>query len=631
MAEGLLGGILEEENDKSELEPSVAPAAADAFAAALAAIASHQDPGVARKTEEFLTDQSVLLKIQAQHLKEEHQLRLRYLSGQVGESAIRRFGARIRAAIQLAAAALVILVAGGVVTLVYEAFHSRNVVVEPFQAPASTAARGLTGEVAASRVLDELTRLQAANHAHIYERGARSAWSGEVKLAVPETGFSLSEFSRLLKARFGNDTHIDGDLVERDGGGLALTVRGDGVLPKVFTGGAGDFDRLAAQAAEYVYAEALPGTYAYYLVNVSRFDDAIALARQKLPRTADPVERAWLLTSWAIALGITTSPTNPEVESLHRAALQADPEFWWAYHNISSIQLQRGDEEAAWRTQEDFRVAAGGRPGRAPPMAHVIWYGLTQDNAAVLRLIEDDRAVNGSGVWADSSAAGILIAQAQANLHDPAGAELALHTLSADQHNAVVLGVLPHIIRSTLAMDAGHKESATTEFSAIGSMAPASPVVVDLISKGQADWLCSLARVADASGKTAEADSLLRSGRSVDCYRYSGDILDGRNDWAGAQQAYASAVTLASDLPAGYYSWGAALAMHGDLDGAIAKLQAANQRGPHWADPLKVWGDVLVKQGHPQEALAKYDEALKYAPNWKQLKEARDAVAKQRS
>jgi len=347
-------------NEKPEVEAPVAPAGADAFAAALAAIASHQDPRVARKTEEFLTDQSVLLKIQAQHLKEEHQLRLRYLRGQVGESAIRRFGARIRAAIQLAAAALMILVASGVVTLAYEAFHSRNVVVEPFQAPASAAARGLTGEVVASKVLDELTRLQVANHAHIYERGAKSAWSGEVKLAVPETGFSLSEFSRLLKARFGNDTHIDGDLVERDGGGLALTVRGDGVLPKMFTGGAGDFDRLAAQAAEYVYAEALPGTYAYYLVNVSRFDDAIAFARQKLPSTADGVARAWLLTSWAIALGTKTSFSNPEVESLYRASLQADPQFWWAYNNISVVQALRGDEESAWRTQEDFRVAAGG-------------------------------------------------------------------------------------------------------------------------------------------------------------------------------------------------------------------------------------------------------------------------------
>ena len=81
-------------------------------------------------------------------------------------------------------------------------------------------------------------------------------------------------------------------------------------------------------------------------------------------------------------------------------------------------------------------------------------------------------------------------------------------------------------------------------------------------------------------------------------------------------------------MPAGYYSWGAALAKHGDLDGAIAKLKEANQRGPHWADPLKAWGDVLVKQGHPKEALAKYDEALKYAPNWKELKDVHEALAK---
>jgi predicted negative regulator of RcsB-dependent stress response len=44
---------------------------------------------------------------------------------------------------------------------------------------------------------------------------------------------------------------------------------------------------------------------------------------------------------------------------------------------------------------------------------------------------------------------------------------------------------------------------------------------------------------------------------------------------------------------------------------------------------LKAWGDVLAKQGHSKEALAKYGTALKYAPNWKQLKEARQALAKQ--
>jgi hypothetical protein len=38
-----------------------------------------------------------------------------------------------------------------------------------------------------------------------------------------------------------------------------------------------------------------------------------------------------------------------------------------------------------------------------------------------------------------------------------------------------------------------------------------------------------------------------------------------------------------------------------------------------------------VKQDKAKQALAKYDDALKYAPNWKQLKEAREAAAKQKS
>ena len=83
--------------------------------------------------------------------------------------------------------------------------------------------------------------------------------------------------------------------------------------------------------------------------------------------------------------------------------------------------------------------------------------------------------------------------------------------------------------------------------------------------------------------------SVERVGRNVDCYRYSGDILAVRNDWAGAQQAYANAVALAPDLPAGYYSWGVALTRHGDIDGAMVKLKAANQRGPHWLIRSRRW------------------------------------------
>jgi tetratricopeptide (TPR) repeat protein len=88
---------------------------------------------------------------------------------------------------------------------------------------------------------------------------------------------------------------------------------------------------------------------------------------------------------------------------------------------------------------------------------------------------------------------------------------------------------------------------------------------------------------------------------------------------------------LGPNIPSGYYSWGVALAKHGDLAGAKSKLKDANQRGPHWADPLKAWGDVLAKQRRMKEALVKYDEALKYAPNWKQFKEVREAAEKQKT
>jgi Flp pilus assembly protein TadD len=64
---------------------------------------------------------------------------------------------------------------------------------------------------------------------------------------------------------------------------------------------------------------------------------------------------------------------------------------------------------------------------------------------------------------------------------------------------------------------------------------------------------------------------------------------------------------------------------------ASAEATRAATPSPHNGDACKLWGDVLAKQEYTKDALAKYDQALKYAPNWKQLKEAREATAKQKS
>lgn len=75
-------------------------ASANAFAAAVAAKLAGNDAGVARKTEEFLSEQTALLKVQKEHLKDEHAARLHFLQGQAREVDIRRFGLRLRVAFQ---------------------------------------------------------------------------------------------------------------------------------------------------------------------------------------------------------------------------------------------------------------------------------------------------------------------------------------------------------------------------------------------------------------------------------------------------------------------------------------------------------------------------------------------------
>ena len=52
---------------------------------------------------------------------------------------------------------------------------------------------------------------------------------------------------------------------------------------------------------------------------------------------------------------------------------------------------------------------------------------------------------------------------------------------------------------------------------------------------------------------------------------------------------------------------------------AIQKFRQANEKGPHFADPLEGWGEALMEKNQSHLALAKFAEAEKYAPNWGRL------------
>ena len=361
MAEGLLGGLLGGEEDGSAAEAGAeATLTAEAYAAAVAADHAKYDPGVAHATQAFLEEQALLLKAQREELIEQRALRLSHLKSQSREGKLRRFGQRIRNGMQVLTALVFAVIGVGLGVMVYDAFTAHSVVVDTFDTPPALAARGLSGKVVAGGLLDELTRLQAATRANVAKRNLSNAWTGDIKVEVPETGLSLDDIDRMLKARFGHDLHIGGDLVQTDAGGLALTVRGDNLLPKVFTGGAGDLDTLTAQAAEYIYGQAEPALFATYLVNTGRNADAVAFAKAAYATTS-AADRPALLNDWANALGNTGAPPQATLP-LYREALKQKPDNWAAYSNVMNDQSLLGDEEGVWRSGEAMRRAAGGPP-----------------------------------------------------------------------------------------------------------------------------------------------------------------------------------------------------------------------------------------------------------------------------
>jgi tetratricopeptide (TPR) repeat protein len=620
MAEGLLDGVLGGEAEDTPASTEAGPAA---LVAAVAADIANQNPEVAAKTAALFAKQIEVLEIQRKSLETEHD----YFEAEWGP---RLLALRLRTGFQLFLVLFAGVIGIGLAFIIHDAVTSRSVVIDPFEVPPPFAAEGLNGKVVASGLLDVLTKIQAASRTNIERRNLSNAWTNEIFIEVPDTGLSLGQLESMVKTRFGHDQHIGGDLIRTSQGGLALTVRGSGILPKTFSGDAGALDELLIKAGEYLFSQSQPGLWTAYLATNNRDDEAIAFA-QTAYNIVDPSERPAVLNYWSNAIADKGGEgANAQRLPLYREAVRLKPDYWTGHNNIMDALMGLGDEEGAIQAGLQMMRLAGGRPGRAPEDMYENYDQLVWDLPAERASNIADMESHG-GIGTLSPASGpenLAIAQLDIWLHDTEAAALRLQTTPIDATN------MPDVAASTLdrallAEEVGDLKKASGEWDAY-VRDYANPAV----ATSNPQYICYAAVTYERTGQPAKADAALKPFGGftfVDCYRFKGDILDLRGDWSDALEWYAKAVALSPSNPAGYYSWGVALAKHGDLDGAAAKFKVGNQKGPHWADPLKAWGDVLATQGKTKQVLAKYDEALKFAPNWKQLKEARQALAKQKS
>jgi len=589
----------------------------DPAAAAAAIDAARADPTLSAEAADYFRKQARLVDIQTEHLHEQRAVQISHLK-------LRRFSDRLRAATQVFFILAATVAGLGLLIMLNDAFTSKSVVIEAFKAPSVLAGRGLTGDVVASGVLDQLQKLQAATHSASKALNTKSAWSSDIKVEVPQTGVSIGEIDRLLHARFGHDVHVGGDLVQTETGALALTVRGDGVPAKTFEGAAAALDALTTQAAEYIYGRSQPYQFATYLDHNGRDTDALAFLPGAVARAANDDERAQLLNVWGNAYLNSNRPA--QAAEKYRLAMAVKPGNWKAWGNLVSAVEGAQGEEAAWREAHALLAAAAKAPKQDRPELRLLLNvaGVTVDLPLQLAANLEDASRNG-GAGTASSIDGPGIADDYALMHDPASAARAMASSDPDDPTTKAEALL---LQAYDALGRGVAPAAVPPLEAFWKAWQADANMQNTYY----DNPCFLGLAYGLTGRMAQAEAVFkRTGPWSRCVAMHGDALEHAGDLAGAERVWAEGIRIGPDLSPVYLHRGVSELNRGETARAGADLAAASARSPHWADPLKAWGDVLARQGRWKEALTKYDAALKYAPAWAALHEARGAAAKRQS
>jgi tetratricopeptide (TPR) repeat protein len=528
---------------------------------------------------------------------------------------------RLSVGLKLLTGAAGVAIAIALGSMVWSAAHSEGLVVEAFQTPPQDAARGLNGAVLASRVLDRIAYMDARSHSYRASSSYENNWGDDLKVEIAETGVSLSELQRFLRASLGHETRIAGELV-REGDLLTLTVRTTGHEAFTVTGKPDDLDRMIDEAAEKLYGATQAYQFSKYLEYQGRPDEALAVAQQ-LQAAGPRSEQVWAWTQINNLLG-----ARGEFAAARQAgeqAVRADPDNALAWVNFESADYSLGHEEASRRgLQKVVEAVAHGMPGVSEAAR-----GVFPTNDAGLMAIGGDfigaaevtaRAgammdFQGSSHWAPLQEA-MYLAQA----HQPSDSARLRRRAAAEAEDDLVGQVrwnaAPIDARLLELVDREDWAGVRAEGERLRAIGVGKGKAVEQVLSCWVDPITAEARA--RTGDLAGAQALVGT-TPRDCYlavrgRAKVAVVAGRP--AEADAWFREATRQGPNLPLGWSEWGQAKAARGDLAGAIALFHRAEELGPRFADPLKYEGDALVRQGKLKEALRKYAAAADRTPRW---------------
>ncbi|NEX93639.1 hypothetical protein [Caulobacter sp. 17J65-9] len=517
-----------------------------------------------------------------------------------------------------------VTVAAALGAMVWSAAHDESRVVEAFRTPPDFAARGLDGPVLATRVMDRIAAMDAQSQSARASGGYEDGWTQDLKVEIAQTGVSIEDLQRFLRAWLGRQTRISGEAVRAPDGKVALTVRVGGKAGETVTGPEAELDRLITEAAERVYAETQPYQYSKYLEYHGDRAKSLEVAR-KLVVEGAAGEKPW---AWAQVSNLLSLDGDFEGgREAGRRALALEPGLLLGMINTGTAEAALGHDEAnlnltATLTQglkRDLRTLSPNARAVLPVTLIAYQQYLIGDYAGALATLEGAETLPAFQGAADSwtpTRADLL-----ARNHD-ASASRAIRLAAADPEFDVA---------SVAGFSVGGGDYVPQWFEAAevgdwaGAAAVAERVVAATAKTGRAGEVMrlrfSIPRLAEArahAGDIAGARALIAPTPldCVMCVRTRGKIAALADDAGHADRWFAEAVRLAPSPPYAWAEWGQARLARGDLDGAIERFKTAQRLGPGWADPYKFEGDARARRGEHGAAIRLYRKAAERAPHW---------------
>jgi tetratricopeptide (TPR) repeat protein len=245
--------------------------------------------------------------------------------------------------------AVVAFVVGALWVGLREAYRP-TMTIAAFDVPPALAARGLSGQVLAKALFDELIRRRAL--VTTLEAGdLKGAWAeNRVDVAIPQAGFTLQSLFRYLRYATGNELSIDGEIV-LDGDNVTVKVRVAGKPPAVAQGALAQWEQLVADAAGGVLEATQPAVQAAWLgLKAQTPADLAALSRhvRKLQLANPSHSRAVLSVAYDAYGSALLRLGRPDDAMLaFGEAMALDPDNGVAVMNMANAMADRRDYDEA--------------------------------------------------------------------------------------------------------------------------------------------------------------------------------------------------------------------------------------------------------------------------------------------